>query len=806
MKSEKLQVRGIVQGVGFRPFVNNLALSMGIGGYVRNTPDGVTIEIVGDDIGRDEFVRRLADDAPPLALIMEIHRDKAIPVKQEACNTFRIVESGSDGSPRTLISPDTAVCDDCLEEMFDPGNRRFRYPFINCTNCGPRFTIIRSLPYDRPNTTMSSFTMCPDCAREYGDNHDRRFHAQPDACHVCGPHVTLLKPDGSEFEGDPVVMAVGLLRQGKILAVKGLGGFHLAVTAHDENAVNRLRLRKKRFEKPLAVMTGDLASARKLVLMSDTEERLLVGRERPIVLARKKSGVSLAPSVAPGNPYLGVMLPYTPLHYLLFFDPFCGGDYKNGRALFDALVMTSGNLSEEPICRTNEDALDRLGDIADAFLVNDRDIHVRCDDSVVTSFGGEPLFVRRSRGYVPVPVFMRSKAPQILAAGPELKNTVCLTDGSRAFQSQHIGDLENSTVLSLYREAVDHFSAIHELSPRIIAHDLHPGYLSTQYVMDRLGEPGIGTVGVQHHHAHIAGIIGEYGVEGPVIGLALDGTGYGLDGTVWGGEILLSTIDSFTRAGHFANMPLPGGEKAIREPWRMAFSYLRAAFSEEWRDLDLPCLNQIARSGLDVLDLACERGINAPQTSSCGRLFDAVSSILDITHTVSFEGQAAYLLELNTDRDLDAAPFPYDISDGEATSVHSYPVLAGTLANAPLPTPPVYPYRHVIDVLPMIRNIVGELMSGIPAGQLSASFHETVIDALCDVVDRIAEYTGIHTVALSGGCFQNRILSERLPAHLREKEYTVLMHRLVPPNDGGVSFGQSCVASAVARLNEMKAR
>ena len=805
MKKEKLQVRGIVQGVGFRPFVNNLALSMGIGGYVKNTPDGVTIEIVGDDISRDEFVRRLADDAPPLALILEIHRDRAVPVKQEAFNTFHIVESGSDGSPRTLISPDTAVCDDCLEEMFDPGNRRFRYPFINCTNCGPRFTIIRSLPYDRPNTTMSSFTMCPDCAREYGDHHDRRFHAQPDACHVCGPHVSLLNPDGSDVDGDPVVKAIDLLRKGKILAIKGLGGFHLAVAAHDENAVNRLRVRKRRFEKPLAVMTGNLSSARTLTVLSNTEERLLAGRERPIVLARANKGAAIASAVAPGNPYLGVMLPYTPLHYLLFFDPICGGDYHNGQALFEALVMTSGNLSEEPICRTNEDALDRLGDIADAFLVNDRDIYVRCDDSVVTSFGGKPVFVRRSRGYVPVPVFMRFNAPQILAAGPELKNTVCLTDGSRAFQSQHIGDLENSTVLGLYREAIDHFSAIHDLSPHILAHDLHPRYLSTQYVKDRHNEPGIGTVGVQHHHAHIAGVIGEHGVDGPVIGLALDGTGYGLDGTVWGGEVLLSTAGSFTRAGHFAYMQLPGGEKAIREPWRMAFSYLRAAYGDKWRDLDLPCLNQITRSALDVVDQACERGINAPQTSSCGRLFDAVSSILDIIHTVSFEGQAAYLLELKTDRTCDADVLPYSISDREAIPTRNYPVLGGSLVKTTLPEPPDYPYRHVIDVLPMVRGIVGELMNGISAGHIAASFHRTVIAALCEVVDRIADYTGIRIVALSGGCFQNRILSERLSSLLREKKYTILMHRLVPANDGGVSFGQACVATAVTGCDDTSA-
>lgn len=801
MKKEKIQVRGIVQGVGFRPFVCNLASSLELGGYVMNTPDGVTIEVAGDDGSRSEFIRRLKDDAPPLALILDIRRDGSVPVNQDTGRSFRIVESGTDGSPRTLISPDTAVCDDCLNELFDPNDRRYRYPFINCTNCGPRFTIIRSLPYDRPNTTMSSFTMCPDCAREYADHRDRRFHAQPDACDVCGPHVSLLEPDGTVIDGDPVINAIDLLHEGKILAIKGLGGFHLAVDAHDEKAVNRLRQRKRRFEKPLAVMTGNLASARTLTILSDKEESLLTGRERPIVLARAKRGGAIAPSVAPGNPYLGVMLPYTPLHYLLFFDPLCGGDYRSGRTLFDALVMTSGNLSEEPICRTNKDALDRLGDIADAFLVHNRDIHIRCDDSVVTSFSGEPVFVRRSRGYVPVPVFMYSRAPQILAAGPELKNTVCITDASRAFPSQHIGDLENSATLDLYREAIGHFSEIHELSPRILAHDLHPRYLSTQYVMDRLDEQGIGTVGVQHHHAHIAGVLGEHGEDGPVIGLALDGTGYGLDGTVWGGEILVSTAGSFTRAGHFAYMPLPGGEKAIREPWRMAFAYLRAAFGEKWRDLDLPCLKQTSLASFNVLEHACERGINAPLTSSCGRLFDAVSSLLDISHTVSFEGQAAYLLELKTSLSTDANVFAYNITDREPVPATGYPLLGGTLADATLPEPPDYPYRHVIDVIPMVLDIVEGLNNGIPASRLAASFHRTVTAALCDVVDRIANYTGIHTVALSGGCFQNRILSERLPAFLRDRGYTVLMHRLVPVNDGGVSFGQACVASAVAGVN-----
>jgi len=808
-KREYIEVSGIVQGVGFRPFIHNRAERLGLSGYVLNTPDGVVIEVEGRsyDIGR--FVDGLVKDAPPLSRITGIRRREIVPLPEREDSpvgggTFEIRESLHEGGQKTLISPDVCVCGDCLEELFDPADRRYLYPFINCTNCGPRFTIIRDLPYDRPYTTMAAFSMCPDCRAEYVNPRDRRFHAQPIACPVCGPRAELLDGYGKLVRGDPILNAISLLRSGKILAVKGLGGFHLAVDGTNGEAVERLRRRKHREEKPFALMTGTVEDARRLIRLESAEESLLAGRERPILLApREKNAPAAADSVAPGNAYLGVMLPYTPIHYLLFFHPQAGGDYAHSRPVFPSLVMTSGNISEEPICRDNLEALDRLGGIADAFLMHNRDIHVRSDDSVVNIAGNGTAFIRRSRGFVPVPVFLPEKLPTVLALGAELKNTVCITEGSRAFLSQHIGDLENITTLDFFHEAVEHFNKILELSPRIFAYDLHPRYLSTQYftrLVSGLDEDGYGAAGIQHHHAHIASVLAEYGRGDTVIGFALDGTGFGTDGTVWGGEILLASPVNALRLGHLDCVPLPGGESAVREPWRMAFSYLREAWGEDWHRLALPCLDQVSRENLEILDKACAAGVNCPRTSSLGRLFDAVASILGICHTTTYEGQAAIMLEMCAARSGKGRILPYSIEDqGDAVYARDYPTLHGTLKKA-VPPQESGPIRgFVIDYRPLVRSLTEGVLHGRPVPELAMDFHETIVTSCTEAAGIARERSGISTVALSGGCFQNRILCERLPAALETEGFEVLVNRLVPPNDGGVSLGQAYIAGTIAR-------
>ena len=803
---EHIEVTGIVQGVGFRPFVYNLAEKHRLGGYVLNSPDGVVIEVEGEKKAIEEFIFDLEHNAPPLSRIVEInrtaieknHRHNDVPLLYRG---FEIRDSVHEGQPVTLIPPDVCICGDCLKELFDSGDRRYLYPFINCTNCGPRFTIIRDLPYDRPFTTMSSFTMCPDCRAEYDNPRDRRFHAQPNACPVCGPRVELIGSDGNPMTGDPVVTAINLLRSGKVVAVKGLGGFHLAVDASNNEAVLRLRHLKHREEKPLAIMVGTSSIAGSLVQLDYAEEQILIGRERPILLAPRKDGATVADAVAPGNAYLGIMLPYTPLHYMLFFHPAAGGNYAAGKPVFSALVMTSGNISEEPICRDNEEALERLSGIADAFLVHNRDIHVRSDDSVVNIVGADASFIRRSRGYVPVPVFLREKLPSVLALGAELKNTICITEGRRAFSSQHIGDLENITTLDFFREAVEHFKKILELEPCIFAYDLHPGYLSTKYFMqmkDELRGEDYGAVGVQHHHAHIASVLAEHGSNDRVIGFSLDGTGYGLDSTVWGGEILLCTPYNFSRIAHLDYVPLPGGESAIRQPWRMAFAYLREAWGSDWKKLNLPCLKQVSSYDLEVLDNACISGLNCLQTSSLGRLFDAVASILDICHVSSFEGQAAIMLEMFAAQEHEGQELPFSIRPKEPERLDDYPVLRGNLKNLELPAIPSAADGFVIDYKPLLRSIAEGMLRGRAQSELALDFHVTLIASLVKAAELVRNFTGVNTVALSGGCMQNRILSEHLPARLREKGFEILTNCLVPPNDGGISLGQAYIAANIA--------
>ncbi|MFC1540835.1 carbamoyltransferase HypF [Candidatus Latescibacterota bacterium] len=805
---ETIEVTGIVQGVGFRPFVHNLAVKHNLGGYVLNGPEGVTIEIEGSSKAIKDFVYDLEHNAPPLSNILEITRKKSETLNvsddfQSLYTTFEIRESLHKGKPVTLISPDVCVCDDCLSELFDSGNRRYLYPFINCTNCGPRFTIIRGLPYDRPFTTMADFTMCPDCLREYENPHDRRFHAQPNACEVCGPRLELLDSEGNPIEGDPVSTAVNMLKEGLTVAVKGLGGFHLVTDASSDNAVRRLRQRKHRDEKPLAIMTCTLEDADRIVRAGDLEKQIFGSIERPILLALKHEHSVVAESIAPDNNYLGVMLPYTPLHYLLFFDPSSGGDYEKGKTVFPGLVMTSGNLSEEPICKDNDESLDRLHGIADAFLVHNRGIHVRSDDSVVRIADGEVSFLRRSRGYVPAPVFLNERIPPVLAFGAELKNTICITEGRRAFTSQHIGDMENISTLDFFHEAVSHFKKILEIEPDVFAYDLHPGYLSSKYfkqLEEEFEDSGrqFGAVGVQHHHAHIASVLAEHGHDGPVIGLSMDGTGYGLDDTIWGGEILLATPYTFARLAHLDYVPMPGGESAVRESWRMAFSYLKAAFGDDIVDLNLPCLKQIPAGGLDILARACDSGINCPRTSSLGRLFDAAASILNIRHVSAFEGQAAIMLDMLASKENTGTVLPYEIRENGIEHFELYPVLKGTLEHTTLPPIDFPKTGYILDYQPLVRALTEQIISGSESSKLAYDFHLTIMSSFLDVLNRIREETGIATVALSGGCWQNRVLSERMPEMLREHGYEVLTNRLVPPNDGGLSLGQAYIAGMIA--------
>jgi len=804
---ERIEVRGIVQGVGFRPFIYNLAHNHRLYGYVRNSPDGVLIEAEGNGKNIEAFISDLQNHAPRLSRIVEIQRTILDSGKgSQKYKTFDILTSEQNGQPVTLISPDVCTCDDCLEELFDPENRRYLYPFINCTNCGPRFTIIRHLPYDRPFTTMADFSLCAECGDEYYNPSNRRFHAQPNACSVCGPELELLDGAGKQIAGDPILESIKLLQDGRIVAVKGLGGFHLAVDAANEKAVERLRMRKQREEKPLALMVGNMETAHILVNLTEVEEHILKGLERPIFVACRREDVpesfQVADSIAPYSPYLGIMLPYTPIHYLLFFHPLAGGDFARSKTVFNSLVMTSCNMSEEPVCKDNDETFQRISGVADAFLIHNRDIHVRCDDSVVTVNGAEISFIRRSRGFAPMPVFLPEPVPQVLAFGAELKNILCITDDQHAFVSQHIGDLENIPTLNFFKEAVAHFKEVLNLNPRIFAYDLHPEYLSTKYcmeLMDELGEESFSAVGVQHHHAHIASVLAEHGHTGPVIGFSMDGTGYGTDGTLWGGEVLVCTPTTFERFAHLEYIPLPGGSAAIREPWRMAFSYLRTAWGDDWMSLPLPCMQNASHNELKLLDQACASNVNCPSVSSLGRLFDAVASILDIRHVSAFEGQAAIMLEASAAKQKTDISFPYTIRRSDKKMFEEYPVVRGNISGAVTPGKSGIKECFVLDYAPLIRNIAEEFIRGMPRQKLAYAFHNTLIESFLEMAERARESTGIKTVALSGGCWQNRILTERFSKRLKKHDFVVLINRQVPVNDGGISLGQAFVAANVIK-------
>jgi hydrogenase maturation protein HypF len=840
-----VRVEGIVQGVGFRPFVYGLATRLGLGGLVGNDADGVFAEIEGDPAAVARFLVLLEHQAPPLARIDKITTRELAPAGSAG---FAIAPSPAGGpSRRALVAADTATCADCLAELADPGDRRHGYPFINCTNCGPRFTIVTDVPYDRAATTMAGFEMCAACAAEYHDPADRRFHAQPTCCPACGPRLRLVTGDGAPVparpegvppegaapervppegtapegvppgstapegpgstapesvpigrgragagppEADPVAAAVALLRAGQVLAVKGLGGYHLAADAGSAAAAAALRARKHREDKPFAIMVADVAAARQLCEVSDTAAGLLASARRPIVLLPRRvpgaaGAPAIAPAVAPGSRQLGVMLPYTPLHHLLL------------RELAGPMILTSGNVSDEPIAYADRDARTRLAGIADAYLAHDRAIHIRTDDSVVRVFRGGAAVLRRSRGYVPEPLPVPvTFARPVLACGAELKSTFCLGARNQAFLSHHIGDLENAETLGSFTAGIDHFRRLFDIEPQVIAHDLHPDYLSTAHAARLADRLGAELVGVQHHHAHIASCLADNGERGPVIGVAFDGTGYGPDGTIWGGEFLIADLAGYRRAGHLVPVPMPGGAAAIRQPWRMAASYLAAAYPQRagrdgagrdragrdgggrdggGRDgggarpagvgLAVRARNERAWGTITAM---AERGINAPLTSSAGRLFDAVAALLGVRDTITYEGQAAIELEQLAD-----------------------PAERGCYRVAPSGGEPLR-----VAAAGLIRAAADDLGAGVSPPVIAARFHHGVAALIEDACVTLRDRTGLDTVALSGGVFQNLLLADRVVSALTARGFRVLTHRQVPCNDGGISLGQAVIAAS----------
>jgi len=841
MNGARIHITGIVQGVGFRPFVYNLAMRMGLRGWVRNTSAGVDIQVEADDSTLEAFACSLRESAPPLALIASLEVD---PCPPNGFSTFEIIHSEPIPGAFQPISPDVSICDDCLRELFDPKDRRYRYPFINCTNCGPRFTIIQDIPYDRPQTTMAPFEMCDQCRSEYEDPRNRRFHAQPVACAECGPHVwlelgdmeigvrrlgdrndspqlltpnsQLLTPISHPANRDAILESRKLLVSGYIVAIKGLGGFHLACDATNPEAVAELRRRKLRADKPFALMMPGVETIARHCYLNDDERALLESPQRPIVLLQRRPESNIAAAVAPGQNTLGVMLPYTPLHYLLFsLDTDSHGFPRienkkirvhpcSSASHLSALVMTSGNLSEEPIATDNEEAHQRLSDLADAFLMHDREIHVRCDDSVirVRSYelgvknrvaqplppNSQPAIypLRRSRGYAPYPIVLPRHTPPILAVGPELKNTFCLTKDRYAFISHHIGDLENYETLRAFEEGIEHYERLFRIEPEIIACDLHPDYLATRYAIDRAQNTNLPIYQIQHHHAHIAACMAEHGLTGdePVIGVSFDGAGYGDDGAIWGGEFLLADYRGYHRFAHLAYTPLPGGDKAIKEPWRMALSWLHTA-GIAWDD-ELPpgkyAKLQVGMwasehpltpnpqplapdSLLASLHLQLTTGLNAPPTSSIGRLFDAVSALTGVRQTVNYEAQAAIELEALADPDEMGG---YQIS----------------IDNSPF-----------INPAPIFHAIISDLRTGVNISAISARFHNGLARMVTEVALVMRREFGIHVVAFSGGVWQNMTLLYKSLTLLEKEGFEVLIHEKTPTNDGGLSLGQAMIAA-----------
>jgi hydrogenase maturation protein HypF len=743
-----VRIEGIVQGVGFRPFVYECARRHALAGWVLNDEKGVQIEVEGEEHRVTSFISALA--APPPLAVVERQEVSYLPVA--GYQGFEIRASTSGEERLALISPDITLCGDCLQELFESDDRRFRYPFINCTNCGPRFTIIEDIPYDRAKTTMAPFQMCPACNREYHDPADRRFHAQPNACPACGPQVQLLDNTGAEVKSaDPIQEILRLLKGGRIVAIKGLGGFHLACDAAQEGAVSCLRGRKYREDKPFALMCRDLEVIERMCVVDDESQRLLLSRERPICILPRRSDAAIAAAVAPRQETLGVMLPYTPLHHLLFAD---------GLA---SLVMTSGNRSDEPIAYQNAEAVERLSGIADFFLVHDREIHTRCDDSVVKPFRGKATFLRRARGYVPLPLRLQRGGRSVLACGAELKNTFCLTKGNYAFLSHHIGDLENYETMRSFEEGIALLTRLLQIGPEAVCYDLHPDYLSTRYALSYARDLKVPAIGVQHHFAHALSCMAEHGVEGPVLAVVLDGTGYGGDGTVWGGEFLEATAKGYTRLGHLRTIPLPGGDKAAREPWRMAAQYLERVFGKV-ENVDIPFVRGIDLAEWNLLRQAVQAGINSPLCSSMGRLFDAVGALLGVRERINYEGQAAIELEQMA-RQGAQGEYPMEVAEEE-----------GTL---------------ILDPDPLIAAIAEELRKGGDPSVISACFHNSVARGIAQMAVKMREATGLSEVVLSGGVFQNHLLMGRTWDLLEGADFKVYIHHQVPANDGGIALGQA---------------
>ena len=764
LRKARVHITGIVQGVGFRPFVYGLAVRYDLKGWVRNSSAGVDIEIDGAIEILQAFIEVLKTELPPLARVDSLDISFVDP---GLFTTFEIIDSETVEGAFQPISPDVCICPDCLQELLNPEDRRYHYPFINCTNCGPRFTIITDIPYDRPNTTMAPFEMCPDCAKEYRDPLNRRFHAQPVACPLCGPHVWLESDDDAEknlilAEGDTaIIKAQQLLKQGKIIAIKGLGGFHLACDATNEEAVSELRQRKLRVDKPFALIMPDLITIREYCIVGDAERDLLESRQRPIVLLEKKLGSRIAASVAPNQLTLGVMLPYTPLHYLLVT-----GDDQVAKVL----VMTSGNLSEEPIVTDNDEARKSLAGLADAFLMNNRDIYTRCDDSVVRVNENKIYPLRRSRGYAPDSLRLPLDGPSTLATGGELKNTFCITRESYAFLSHHIGDMENYETLRSFEEGIYRFERLFRIQPEVISYDLHPNYLSTRYAQERAERDNLPAFGIQHHHAHIAACMADNGLRGdhPVIGVAFDGTGYGSDGAIWGGEFLLADYSSYQRRYHLAYFPLPGGDAAIKRPGRTALALLWA-LGVEWEPNLAPWAGMSAKER-DVLHVQLERGLNTLQTSSIGRLFDAAAALAGIRQEVNYEAQAAIEFETQLNQ-TESEAYRFEIQD------------------------------DTIGVRLAISDLLKDVRRGVATPVISARFHNGMAMMVRDVCDQIRAESGANEVALSGGVWQNMALLKRTIDELRKASFTVYIHRQIPTNDGGLSLGQAVIGATLYKLN-----
>ncbi len=759
-----IEISGVVQGVGYRPFVYNLAHSLGLSGHVYNHAQGVSVEAEGEEAICQDFITALRVQAPALAVVQQVRSWAVAPRQEEG---FRILPSRA-GQGRTLVAPDLSICEDCLAELRNPADRRYRYSFLNCTHCGPRFTIIRDLPDDRSNTSMAVFPLCPDCAAEYRNPTNRRFHAQPTACPVCGPQLRWLDENGCSIVGDALEFARMALYNGSIVAVKGLGGYHLVCDAQNAEAVQRLRQRKYRFDKPFALMMPDVDTVRCYCVLNEQEETLLCSTQRPIVLLKKQPGLALLPEqLAPGNRRLGVMLPYTPLHYLLIEG-------------FRALVMTSGNVSDEPIVYEDAELVQRLSGIADGFLTHNRAIVRRCDDSVLLWAAGGSRMLRRSRGYAPQALPFLDCGHNILACGGEQKNVFCLVRGSQAFLSAHIGDLDNPATLNCYDEQIADFCRMFDSQPDVLVHDLHPDYFSTQYAKEqaRQSAPQTLVLGVQHHHAHLASVLAERQYAGRVLGLIFDGTGYGLDGSLWGGEFLLGDCAHFQRLAHLAALPLPGGEAAIREPWRIALAALLDLCGGDTVALQQLAPPYLLQKGWPIVMQAVSSPLYASRSTAMGRLFDAIAAIAGIGLRSSYEGQAAVALE----QKLDEA----------TTGAYQFTIEADRQENC-----------LIADWRPVVRQAVADVHAGVGPGLISARFHRAVVDLCLRMSCRLAAHSGVRTLALSGGCWQNVYLLEQVIPLLQAQGFTVLTNTAVPCNDGGLAFGQAAVAAALLKRGEI---